>query len=303
MKYHQIEAFYQVMLSGSISKAAKNLGRTQPAVSMTIAALEEQLGASLFDRHAGRILPRAEAHVLFEQIGPLMQQLQDIRHRFRKLDTMPLPRLSVIAAANAGMHLVPSALSPIVDGGQALRIMNGSAKTIVSEMENQLHDLAVTDQGMGEIPTDSLLFEAEMFRIPVCAIFPAGLLSASGSLGIEDLTGHELCTLYERSRVGQDVRERLGAPRVEFQNLFPMACHAVAHGRIAIVDYLTCTAMQALVGGSLHGEWRVISDAAPSCYFLMRPNYKPRSAASDKCHALLRAALIAHEAPSDNYRL
>lgn len=142
-----------------------------------------------------------------------------------------------------------------------------------------------------------------MFKIPVCAIFSSGALSSGGSLCIDDLIGHEICTLYEQSRVGQDVRDRLGAPRVEFQNLFPMACHAVAHGRIAIVDYLTCTAMRALTGGSLHGEWRVIRDAVPSCYFLMRPNYKPRSGASDKCHALLRAALTAHETPSDNYRL
>lgn len=296
MKYHQIEAFYHVMLTGSISKAANNLGRTQPAVSMTIAGLEEELSTVLFDRHAGRITPRKEADILFEQVQQVMQQLGDIRRHFRRVETIPVPRISIMSSGNAGMSLVPAAVSPIADAGQELRLMNGSAATILSEMENQRHDIAVTDEGMRKIPLNSPMFEVEVFHIPVCAIYPRGMISAPGrTLATEDLAGHPLCTLYQDNLSARDIRHKLSSPRVEFASFFPMACYAVNHGSVAIADFITCSAIDALTGGALQSEWKPISDAEPSPYYLIRPRYRARSVMADRCHEAIKAALARHE--------
>jgi DNA-binding transcriptional LysR family regulator len=46
----QLEFFLQVIAEGSFSKAADTVGRTQPAVSIAIRRLEEEVGAPLFDR-------------------------------------------------------------------------------------------------------------------------------------------------------------------------------------------------------------------------------------------------------------
>ena len=40
----QLSAFREVMLTGSVSEAARNLYRTQPAISSMIAGLEENIG-------------------------------------------------------------------------------------------------------------------------------------------------------------------------------------------------------------------------------------------------------------------
>ena len=40
----QLETFRAVMRAGSISEAARRLGRTQPAVSAALAGLEDELG-------------------------------------------------------------------------------------------------------------------------------------------------------------------------------------------------------------------------------------------------------------------
>lgn len=125
------------MLTGSISKAANNLGRTQPAVSMAISTLEEELSTTLFDRHAGRITPRKEAEILFEQIRYVMQQMKDISHHFQQLEAIPVPRISIISSSIAGMDLIPTAVSAIAKSGQELRLMNGTSDTIISEIENQ----------------------------------------------------------------------------------------------------------------------------------------------------------------------
>ena len=50
MEMTQLEFFLQVIAEGSFSKAADTVGRTQPAVSIAIRRLEEEVGAPLFDR-------------------------------------------------------------------------------------------------------------------------------------------------------------------------------------------------------------------------------------------------------------
>src|SRR5215212_2056055 len=50
MEMTQLEFFLQVIAEGSFSKAADAVGRTQPAVSIAVRRLEEEVGAPLFDR-------------------------------------------------------------------------------------------------------------------------------------------------------------------------------------------------------------------------------------------------------------
>lgn len=295
MKYHQIEAFYQVMLTGSVSKAAKNLGRTQPAVSMTIATLEEQLSTILFDRHAGRITPRAEANILFEQVRPVMTQLNDIRHSFGRLASIEVPRISIISSSNAGNHLVPSAIAKIAATGQQFRLMTASAASIISEMENQRHDIALTDEGTSELPVNSALFDLEIFEVPVFAIFAEGLISKPGAVRISDLGDFPTSTLYEENRTTREIRSALRSPVVEFSSFFPMACYAVINRGVAIVDSITCSAMKELTGTKLRPEFRLVEDARPARYFLIRPRYRPRSKVSDITYAALSRALKSHE--------
>src|SRR5437868_6465545 len=50
MELTQLEFFLMVVEQGSFSKAAVRVFRTQPAVSIAIRRLEEEIGAPLFDR-------------------------------------------------------------------------------------------------------------------------------------------------------------------------------------------------------------------------------------------------------------
>jgi len=50
MELTQLEFFVSVVEAGSFSKAALRVYRTQPAVSIAIRRLEEEIGAPLFDR-------------------------------------------------------------------------------------------------------------------------------------------------------------------------------------------------------------------------------------------------------------
>ncbi|EEE38891.1 transcriptional regulator, LysR family [Rhodobacteraceae bacterium KLH11] len=66
-----IQSFLAVAQTGSLSAAARMLGRSQPTLGRQVHALEEELGVSLFDRHA-RGLTLSEVG---QQVLPMAQQM------------------------------------------------------------------------------------------------------------------------------------------------------------------------------------------------------------------------------------
>ena len=55
MDFDQLETFLEVARLSSFSRAAEKRFRTQPAISSQIRALEEEVGAKLLDRAAGKV--------------------------------------------------------------------------------------------------------------------------------------------------------------------------------------------------------------------------------------------------------
>jgi DNA-binding transcriptional LysR family regulator len=71
-----LKTFLAVHRAGGFSKAADQLGRTQPAISRRIAVLEAQLGTPLFERAAGGVALSQAGQVLLphaERVGAALQ--------------------------------------------------------------------------------------------------------------------------------------------------------------------------------------------------------------------------------------
>ena len=79
MRLRHIEVFNAVMLTGSVSAAARLINVTQPAVSRLLAHAELQLGFALFHRHKGRLVPTQEAQTLYPHIERLFTQLDEVQ--------------------------------------------------------------------------------------------------------------------------------------------------------------------------------------------------------------------------------
>ncbi len=68
MNLKQLNAFQEVMRTGSVTEASTNLGCTQPAITNLIHRLESDIGQTLFQRRNRRLLPTPEAHYLMVQM-------------------------------------------------------------------------------------------------------------------------------------------------------------------------------------------------------------------------------------------
>ena len=79
MRLRHIEVFNAVMLTGTVSAAARQMNVTQPAVSRILAHAELQLGYPLFTRQRNRLAPTPEAQALYPEVQRLMSQLESVR--------------------------------------------------------------------------------------------------------------------------------------------------------------------------------------------------------------------------------
>lgn len=87
LKPRQVEAFRAIMMAGSVTAAAETMNVTQPAVSRLVRDLEDSLGMTLFERIGTRLIPTAEATLLYREVERLYlgldqiaQAAADIRH-------------------------------------------------------------------------------------------------------------------------------------------------------------------------------------------------------------------------------
>ena len=86
MDYNKLKTFVKVAELKSISKAARSLRRTQPAVSQQIQLLEEELALKLLERRNARIFLSPDGEAIYEvakrhlnQIDELVLELKDSR--------------------------------------------------------------------------------------------------------------------------------------------------------------------------------------------------------------------------------
>ncbi len=103
MDFDQLETFLEVARHTSFSRAAERRFRTQPAISAQIRALEDEVGAKLFDRSGGKVALTA-AGKLFQKYAE--DTLESRRRMVEALGEMERePRGEIIVGANEGTCL------------------------------------------------------------------------------------------------------------------------------------------------------------------------------------------------------
>ena len=75
----QMTVIREIMKNGSISAAAHQLGRTQPAISATVRELEKKINFQLFKRKKGRLMPMPETFFLLEKATEILEQVDELQ--------------------------------------------------------------------------------------------------------------------------------------------------------------------------------------------------------------------------------
>ena len=89
MDIKQFVYFAAAVEAGSITRAAIRLGISQPAISRRIAALEQEMGATLLDRHGTGIVPTEAGQLVLAHAREIQRRLDTLRDELAALRTTP----------------------------------------------------------------------------------------------------------------------------------------------------------------------------------------------------------------------
>ncbi len=110
MDLHTFRIFLDVAELGSFSQAGDKLFLTQPAVSKRIAALEDSLGARLFDRIGRRVQLTEAGRELLPRARRLLDEMADIRRSIGNLSDRISGNLAMGTSHHIGLHRLPPVL-------------------------------------------------------------------------------------------------------------------------------------------------------------------------------------------------
>ena len=110
MRIKHIEVFNAIMLTGTVSAAARLLHVTQPAVTQTLQHAELQLGLVLFTRQRNRLVATRDALALYPEVQKLMSQLESVRRIAAALRTGDQAALRVLVVPSLAVQALPNAL-------------------------------------------------------------------------------------------------------------------------------------------------------------------------------------------------
>jgi DNA-binding transcriptional LysR family regulator len=195
LSFRQIATFVEVMRSGSISQAARTLGRTQPAVSSTIGTLEEEVGFALFLREHGRLTPTPEALYFLEECEAILDRLDRTKRALGQLGALQRGRLRIACHPAASGFFLPRLLTGFLQdkpGVDVALIMRSSA-VIEDLIASQQYDI-----GFAETPARRPSIHQTDFDLEcVCVVPKSDPLARAAEITPDDLDGKPMAILFE----------------------------------------------------------------------------------------------------------
>ena len=125
----QVEVVRAVMLTGTINGAATLLGVSAPGISRLVKHTEESLGLRLFERKGGLFVPSVEASAIFDQIGRVYKNVENLSLAIASLQRGEDARLSFASAPSIAQFVAARAIRRIRKRWPDLYIENEAIAT------------------------------------------------------------------------------------------------------------------------------------------------------------------------------
>lgn len=130
--------FYTVALSGNISKAARQLYISQPAISKSIARLEKNLGLVLFRRNSRGVTLTDEGRILYQHVKTAFEAIASGEESLRYIQKLGIGHLRIGVSTTLCKYLLLPYLKSFISVYPHVKI------TIKSQ--SSVHTLAMLDQ-------------------------------------------------------------------------------------------------------------------------------------------------------------
>ena len=218
MDTRQLAAFCAVVERKSFSRAAEQLGVSQPAVSLQIAALEKRVGRRLIDRSGRRVEPTEAGQLLYRRAQRMLALEEQLLEEVAAGSDGDLRgTLEIGASTGPGDNIVPLLLCEFQqrnpDVHVALSVFD--THTVVEQVALRELELGVVGAARRH---RAVRFEP-LFRDEVVLACPPGHRFAGRTITVDDLRREPLIVMQEGAGVRQVIEEELRRAGVRLREL------------------------------------------------------------------------------------
>lgn len=154
INYDLLKIFYFVAVNGSISKAAKLLDVSQPAVTQSIQNLEKQLNGKLFSRSKKGVTLTDEGRALFSYVEEGITYIVNGINKFQDLHNLDSGKIVVGANPEISKHILMPYLKKYHElyPGIEVNIINDATSNLLKQLRQGSVDLVFMSVPRKEIP-------------------------------------------------------------------------------------------------------------------------------------------------------
>lgn len=166
-----LEVFLAICETGTMSAAARALGMTQPAVSQSIAELEQSLGFKLLDRDVRPLAVTIAGGLLRQRAGALVAEARHIAPMLRQTERgkLPIIRVGLVDSLTRALTTpLANYLSTIAD---EVSILSGLTALHAGELLTRRLDLFL---GVDDLETWTGLERWQFAKEPYCLLLSQG---------------------------------------------------------------------------------------------------------------------------------
>src|ERR1700687_2275550 len=187
----KLKVFHAAAQAGSFTHAGEQLGLSQSAVSRQVSALEQELGVSLFHRHARGLILTEQGELLHSTAHEVFMKLEAARGQLTDSRARPNGELKVSTTVGIGVHWLTPRLGEFTDLYPDIRIT-----LLVTDEELDLAmreaDVAIR---LGQ-PTQPDLIQRKLFSVRSHAYASPEYLKRFGTpRALDELDKHHLLVL------------------------------------------------------------------------------------------------------------
>lgn len=159
-RFEAMRTFVHVMNSGSLTRAALQLGLHKTTVSQQILQLEDKLGARLLTRTTRSVAPTAEGQAYYQHACAILQQVDDVETLLRKGTSAPAGHLRVDVPVAMGRLVIAPEIGNFLERYPKVTIELGCTDRTVDLVQEgvdcalrggQLPDSRLTARRVGDL--------------------------------------------------------------------------------------------------------------------------------------------------------
>jgi len=296
MEIRQLQYLISAVRRGSIRAAAEEHFVTQPAVSIQLRKLEEELGEKLFVRSGRGVAPTQTGAYFIRYAGDILQRLDALRKTIQEMKGLQSGFLRIGAIDSAGVYVLPPVFRAFrkKHPGVEIRVTVSDTRGLIASLDAGEIELAIVTlphpgEGFMEFPVyeDQMVLVAHsrhplarMKRPTLRAVADAGLImypSQSTTRRLiervfieEDISARAIMEISSPEAMKRLTEAGLGASILPYQVVAP----EVRRGSLAVIP--TGRVRFSRMLGLVYRDESALSPPGRVFLDMLRSKYRPR---------------------------